>query len=426
MLKKIGITILILVLVTIGLIYWSVSGSPKSFGRAVLVDFDSVEDINFKDYDSVLISASNAFNADGLKRFMQGHQYRDAWAAKVKVPILYLDSLNGGMTIVKEGGGKQTHSLRLLGGDSITYTIRSVNKDPKPLIPEFAKTLGLENIIEDGISAQHPYAAILAAALSKPANVISTYPKMFFVPEQNALGKYNEEYGNRLFLLEFETKSKKNWTPLDSISEIIDTDNLQKMRKKIGQRIQVDKRALIRSRLFDIIIGDWDRHAKQWGWAIQKVDSLNFKAIPVAGDRDNAFFMVDGIIPTMLSNKNAVKELRPFTSEVDYMEGLVYPFDRYFLLNTPPEMFKSEAKFLQNNLNNEAIEEALQKWPKTIRELNGEDIARKLKSRRDSINVYALEFKKIIDRQGPLANHLKGSKKLELNHGLQSCFECDN
>ena len=80
---------------------------------------------------------------------MQGSNYRDAWSEKVKFPIVFLDTLYGGMEIIKEGGGKQTHSLKLRAKNDILYTLRSVTKDPGKLIPEIAEDLGLENIIVD-------------------------------------------------------------------------------------------------------------------------------------------------------------------------------------------------------------------------------------------------------------------------------------
>src|SRR5690606_29291793 len=101
----------------------------------------------------------------------------------------------GGLTIIKKGGGKQTQSLRLSNPDSIYYTLRSVAKNPDPLIPDFAKTLGIENIIIDGISAQHPYAAIVAAKMAESISILHTHPTLVFAPKQERLGKYNADYG---------------------------------------------------------------------------------------------------------------------------------------------------------------------------------------------------------------------------------------
>ncbi|WP_246067718.1 hypothetical protein [Changchengzhania lutea] len=400
------------------------SSTSKTFETSKLVNFENINAIDFKKHDSVLISASTLYLADDIKIMMQGEQYRAAWSAPVKVPILFLDTLFGGVKILKEGGGKQTHSLKIEAPNGIIYTLRSINKDPKPLIPDFAKTLGLENIVVDGVSAQHPYGAILAAELQEVAQILHTHPQAVFLPKQKKLGQYNDKYGNRLFLLEYEPEGDINWTTLKNIYKLLDTEDLQELKKKHPQKVHINERALVRARLFDLVIGDWDRHTKQWGWAVQKKDS-NYVAFPIAADRDNAFFHTDGIIPSIISNENVVPELRSFTKDIDFMEGLVYPFDRYFLIHTPESVFVEEAKSLQHVLFDEVIDETLYVWPENIIDLDGKTITDKIKSRRDDLVEYAQTFKKIIDKKGVLEEALKGSKGLELNDGLSKCFECD-
>lgn len=422
-LRKILVIIVLAIIAFLGVLYWSAQSTEEVYTKSILYNIDNVETVNFKNYDSVELSPSDLYKADDIKKIIQGEQYRAAWSAKVKVPIVFLDTLKGGMTIIEAGGGKQTHSLEMLGADGITYTLRSVNKDANPLIPEFLKTLKLENIVVDGISAQHPFAAILAAELSEKANVLHTNPQMVFVPKQKRLGNYNADYGNRLFLLEYETKSKINYTNHKNIVEITDTDNLQELKLQLKDSLQIDANALVRSRLFDMLIGDWDRHTKQWAWAIQKSGS-GYKAIPIAGDRDNAFFNADGLIPTLLSNKHVVKELRPFEKDIDYMEGLVYPFDRYFLSQTPEYIFTEEAENLQTLLSDSVLESAFKVWPQNIRDLDSDDIIRKMKERRNDLKRYALEFYNIIQKQGKVTAPLKGSEDLDLSEDFMGCFEC--
>ena len=200
--KRILYFFIILLIIALGLLYWSTSSTDQVFKKSELINIKNINSVDFKTKDSVLVAASDLYQADEVKKLMQGEQYRKAWSTPVKVPVMYLDTLFGGVTIEKEGGGKQTHSLKLKTKNDIELTLRSVNKDPEALIPEFAKTLGLENIVVDGISAQHPYAAILVAKLAEHAKVHHTNPKLVFVPKQNTLKHYNDKYGNRLFLLE--------------------------------------------------------------------------------------------------------------------------------------------------------------------------------------------------------------------------------
>ena len=422
--KKLLWLVFILLIGFIGLIYFSVSSTDKEFETVTIQEFDDLENIDFRRHDSVEVAASSLYKANELKDIMQGENYREAWTTPVKVPVLFLDSLYGGVEIVKEGGGTQTHSLRLKDKNGFLYSLRSVNKDPSTHVPEFARSLGLENIVIDAISASHPYGAILAASLSEKAEVLHTHPKVVFVPKQEFLGKpYNEKYGNRLFLLEYETEGEENWTDYKNVYKILDTKNLQELKEEDPAQVSIDKNAFVRARLFDMLIGDWDRHAKQWGWVVQK-EGENFKAIPLAGDRDNAFFNLGGVIPGIISNKNIEPEVRPFEKEIKHMPGLVYPNDVYFLTNTPVEIFTAEAKKLQDLLTDDAIADAFKVWPKNIAEQNSKEITEKIKSRRDNLVEYAKEFHRIINERELLNKPLKGSEDIKISPQLMKCFEC--
>lgn len=422
--KKAFALIGILFVVLIGLIYWSASSTSEKFTTCEIKNISDLRATNFREHDSVLVAISTLYKANQLKELIQGENYREAWSTPIKVPIVFLDTLKGGMEVLEEGGGKQTHSLKIKASDGTVYSLRSVNKDPQKLIPEVATRLGLENIIIDGISGQHPLGAILAAELASKAGIMHTHPKIVFVPRQKKLGKFNEKFGNRLFLLEYETKGEKNWTPFENVREIIDTDNLQELKLKKEKEVVVDKEALIKVRLFDILIGDWDRHSEQWGW-IMKEENSKLTAIPLAGDRDNAFFKMGGLVPNILTNKNIKPLIRPYEKDIDYMPGLVYPFDRYFLLNTPKEVYLEQARILQDRLTNEAIEDAFRVWPKAIIELNKEEITAKLKARRDNLVQHATDFHQTIQEKGGLNEKLKGSEDLDLPEALLRCFDCD-
>ncbi len=421
--KKIIAIIIGITATLILIIYFSIWSTPSNTDSQIIVNAENINSLDFKNQNFVTIAVTTMYEGNILKEMVQGEQYRDEWSVPIKVPVVFLDTVNGGLTIIKEGGGKQTQSLRLKNPQGIYYTLRSVAKNPEPLIPEFAKTLGIENIIIDGISAQHPYGASVVAKLAESISILHTHPSLVFIPKQERLGKYNNTYGNKLYWLEYETEGPTNWTHLDHVIEIVDTDELQEKKQQIGENLTIQKEELVRNRLFDLVIGDWDRHAKQWGWVLQKQEN-HFLATPLPGDRDNAFFSIDGLIPTVVSSKNIQPRIRSFDKEIDYIPGLVYPFDRYFLINTPIEIFIEQAIFIQNNLTNHAIEEALAIWPKEIYDLHGEKIKTNIMARRAHLVEYAIAFKKEIDKQGYLTEPLKGSDDAEISNGLLKCFEC--
>ena len=415
--KKIIALLLLVIILFLALSYWSVSIGPDEIKISEVI---TPQDFDPSKHDSVKVITSNLYEANALKRFMQGQNYREAWSAQVTAPVFHLDS----MEILEEGGGKQTHSLDLKSPSGIVYSLRSVNKDPAPLIPGIAKTLGLENIVIDGISAQHPYGALVAASLSETAGVMHTHPKMVYLPKQAKLGKYNSNYAERMYLLEYETEGEVNWTPFQNVIEIMDTDDLQELKMEQGKNVQIDKSAFVRARLLDLLIGDWDRHSKQWGWVVQKKGEA-YLATPLAGDRDNAFFRIDGVIPTILTNKLVQPLVRPFEEDVDHIPGYVYPVDVYFLRTAPEAIFEEEAIALQKILTDEKMESAFDAWPKELNDLNKKEILSKLKKRRDKLVTYAKKFKKEIDKKDLLEEPLKGSEDLALPNNLLQCFDCN-
>ncbi|MCG2420477.1 hypothetical protein K8089_15755 [Aequorivita sp. F47161] len=421
--KKAILVILGLILIIVAVIYISLWTKPENAKTDIVIAENNIDKIDFEKLDSVRVAATTMYEGDMLKKLMQGEQYRDEWATPVKVPVVFLDRLHGGLSIIKKGGGKQTKSLRLKNDEGMVYTLRSVAKDPDPLIPEFAKTVGIENIITDGVSAQHPYGAMVAAKLSDAINIQHTHPSLAFVPKQKQLGPYNEVYGNKLYWLEYETEGEKNWSDLENIIALIDTEELQEEKVKYGDSLKIDTKALVRNRLFDMVIGDWDRHTKQWGWFLQKQEN-QYTAIPLASDRDNAFFSIDGVLPSLISSKNIQPRLRPFEREIAYMPGLVYPFDIYFLKEVPKDVFIKEAKYIQTHLTDAAIDAAFAIWPKEIYTLHGEEIKEILTARRDHIDKYAVQFYEVLKTKEYLLKPLKGSDDVEIPSDLYRCFEC--
>ncbi|MBR9914056.1 MAG: hypothetical protein GYB32_04395, partial [Algicola sp.] len=78
--KKALLIIVGILVIAIGLLYWSLSSTSKSFQRCVILNHDDVNTINFRSHDSVLVAASTLYNADDIKLVIQGEQYRDAWS----------------------------------------------------------------------------------------------------------------------------------------------------------------------------------------------------------------------------------------------------------------------------------------------------------------------------------------------------------
>lgn len=358
--------------------------------------------------DSVTVIAAKEYQAGLWKKMMQGKGYRKAWETPIAVPVVCLDTLYGGLTAKDKGGGEQTLSLELddsLGND---YTLRSVNKNPESLIPPFAEKLNIEGIVTDGISAQHPYGSLVVGPMADALGLWHSNPQLIFVPSQpEVLDSFNQEFQDRMFFFEYETSGSGKWTKLPNICEVTSTEGMQELAHG-DPYFHMDTANLVRARLFDLIIGDWDRHAKNWGWIITDEGETTLATV-MACDRDNVFYGIGGIIPSIINRPSIQPLLRPFDKKIDHMPGYVKPFDSYFFYGVDKKLFEEQADFVKEHLTDEVMENALRTWPPQFYELDGEEILEKMKSRRDDIKKYAKEFHEIVQERGPLEEALKGS-----------------
>ena len=353
--------------------------------------------------DSVTVRAADVFAATPLQRKLYGRTYRDAWAAPVTVPVLDLSAYAGGLTVEDQGGGFQTLSLDLVDSAGTVYTLRSVAKDPVELMPRWAPYLGIANIVTDGLSAGHPYGSSVAAALAELAGLRHMHPQLYYVPEQPALTTFEPGLGDRLFWLEYEPEGERApYMAMEDFHEWEDSDDVFEAWRADSLSAKPDLRTLVRARLFDFWVGDWDRHDGQWGWA-QTKDSFGVSRFyPVPNDRDNVFYGVSGAIPLLVAAFE--RRLQPFTHDIDDVKGLTKnsaPFDCAFLHDVPEAVFVAEAEALVPRLTDAGIEAAVATWPPSVYALDGPRVIERLKARRDDLVPAAREFYRVIQARGP-------------------------
>ena len=363
-----------------------------------------------------------------------GNNYRQEWGTKIKdVPVFDLGKEKGGLEIIKKGGGMQTRSLRLQAKDGKQYTLRSVEKFPENAVPAALRGTVVSSLVSDQISASHPYGALAIPKLAEAAGVHHTNPKLVYLPADPRLGRYREDFSEGLYLFE-ERPAGEHWQdhkafgqPQDIKSTFDLVDHLQKKDKDF-----VDEAQVLRSRLFDILIGDWDRHDDQWRFAEfkakknelgklpanirKKVEPSHEKGHkyyhPIPRDRDQAFFKPDGTLLKLSSHKWGQPKFQGFDEEIRDVAGLEFNaryFDRTFLTELSWKDWEKIAKELQSRVTDEVIEKALKDLPPEIYALNGPAIAHKLEKRRDALPRYAKEYYLFLSR----TVNIVGSKKAE-------------
>src|SRR5512143_908329 len=78
--------------------------------------------------ESVTVVAGAEYRAGSLHRWLAGNLYRDLWVMPVRIPVLDLNTYDGGLRPTKAGGGLQTKSLRFESANGVEYVFRLTNK----------------------------------------------------------------------------------------------------------------------------------------------------------------------------------------------------------------------------------------------------------------------------------------------------------
>src|SRR5690606_30175569 len=208
----------------------------------------------------------------GFYKALWGDHYRKIYGTEVTAQVVLLDTLYGGLEVKRAGGGHQTRSLRLEAKDGKTYNMRALKKSAvqflqtviikdKIVEEDFLNTIP-EDLILDFYTAAHPYGAFTIPKLAAAADILHPKPKLYYVPKQKALGKFNDEYGDALYMIEERPDKAFNGELFGYPDDVESTDDvLAKLRE--DEKYKLDEKAYIRARVFDMLVGDWDRHNDQ-------------------------------------------------------------------------------------------------------------------------------------------------------------------
>lgn len=346
---------------------------------------------------TVLVTPGVHYDTGWLHRFFFGDHYRDLWATPIEVEELDLARVGGGLTPTQRCGGQQTRCLRFKGKDGREYVVRSVDKDPKALLPPELHGTIAQRIVQDQISSAHPAGALVAAPLVDAAGLPHTNPRLVQVPPNAPLDTF-ADYAGLVGLFEERPGDGPDDLVVPGAVRVISADNLFK-RTEDSSRDRVDAEQLLRARLVDVFIGDWDRHRDQWRWAtFDSVAPRTWRPIP--RDRDQAFVRFDGLL--LLVARSQAPQLVNFGPKYPAMVGLTWngrELDRRFLSALEWPAWEGTAAELQRALSDSIIEHAVAQMPAAFLPLDSARLAGALKSRRDRLPDAARSYYRLLARE---------------------------
>ncbi|WP_394750369.1 metallophosphoesterase [Spongiimicrobium salis] len=351
----------------------------------------------------------------GFFKTVWGERYRKYYGTEITAPTVRLDTLFGGLKPIRKGGGHQSKSLRLEDSEGRQYVMRALRKSAELylqaiafkdqyVIGEFQDTY-TERLLLDFYTGAHPYAPFTVSELSDAVNIYHTNPQLFYVPKQAALGGFNENFGDELYLLEERTSDGHgNQKSFGYANKMESTDDLLKKLRK-DEKYAVDTEMYIRARLFDMIIGDWDRHADQWRWAEFK-DKDTGKVVyrPIPRDRDQTFSKLgDGALMGLATKiVPSLRLFEGFREEIRSVKGFTSPFafalDTRLLGETTLEQWQEQEAFIRKNLSEDVIDKAFEAFPVEVRDGSIDEMKRILLARINDLPRVSKEYHDILNK----------------------------
>jgi len=336
--------------------------------------------------DSIEAAIAPEYNQVGrFHKFWLGDNYRTLWATPVRMRVLDLSKERGGLKIVKLGGGMQTRSVRLVDNSGKEWVLRTVQKYPERSLPPDLQPTIARDILQDQVSTAHPYGALIVPPLARALSLPHANPEIVYVGDDPQLGEYKTSFSNAVYL--FEERQ-----PFESA----DTDNTLKAQQELleDNDTRVKQNLVLRARLLDFLVGDWDRHEDNWRWDDQK-DKDGTVYAPIPRDRDKVFYKTSGVLPWILSHQWLKSNIQPYSGTIRDIKTWNYNaryFDRFFLTQLTREDWINEIRLVQSRITDALLEKAMLRMPDTIYNLSGQQLLAFIKKRRDNLMPLALEY----------------------------------
>ncbi|MEZ4282072.1 MAG: hypothetical protein R3F21_20915 [Myxococcota bacterium] len=338
----------------------------------------------------VVVAASERYQASRVHRFVLGGGYRDLWETPIELPVLDLEREAGGLVPTGRFGGLQTPVLGFEGGDGRRFSFRGTDKDPSAVLDTLLHDTLVQAVVQDQMAAQHPGGPPVANELTAAAGVLTVHERLVVMPDDPRLGEFRREFAGMVgTFFEYPQPASEAVPGFHGAREILDHEALYEALAA-GDSTRVDVRAFLRARLLDLLLGDFDRHRKQWRWAeLERGAPLQ----PIPEDRDMAFVRYDGLGPRIM--KVYVPILQRYDADYPFIKGLTlhgWEQDRWLLPALAWDDWAPIVADVQARLDDATIDRAIERLPPEYVALDGARLAMDIRGRRDGLADAARRF----------------------------------
>lgn len=339
------------------------------------------------------VAAETAYLNGIANEGSMGRRYRLEWSIPVQAPVANLSQLHGGLVPMKTSNtGSAATSLQLHAADGSLFALRSLPIALDKQLPEIYQNSIISGFAADLGSAFHPYAPLTIAPLAKAAGLPAAQTELVYLPQQTALGPL----ASGLYYLHHQPFSLN----ADTLFETVSTQRLLQLIDSSGN-FRVNETEYLRSRLLDMFLGIGLRRAADWQWIAKEQGGVTYYR-PYTESYETAYGLFEGNFMKIARVAAKPKGLVSFEAkmpDVIKLNDLSLNFDHRFTSSLSRSDWETIARQLQQALNDDVLITALQQIPAAALAISGRELLVKLKSRREQLVSYALNYYQLLSRE---------------------------
>lgn len=341
-------------------------------------------------HDSVTVVPGPQFSTTSWIRWLGtptfGSRYRELWNTPLTLPILDLHATAGGLVETGQGTDRTAGLLYFEGADGSQWTFFPLDRTlphsfPAGIVPDAVS----EGLVADLASGRNPAGPLVAAALAEAAEVPNQDAWLVALPKGSGTELPGRSDPARAgYLLRGDPVGRADSTgPVANGAVVTSLAMLHRVLSTSAE--EVDARAVLRSTLFNIYVGNLNPWFLDWRWEAAVHDSTVVWA-PLGTFRATALSRYNGVVtnlwrplsPDLVSFGKSYP--RTLTGNSDQSSAY-----RFLLGSIGRSAWDSVAAGLQARLTDAVIDSAVARMPAAYQAMIGERTARDLRHRRDHL-----------------------------------------
>ena len=341
-------------------------------------------------------------NKSNVYKLLWGIHYRTLYSTPIVANSVRMDTLLDDIKII--GQVSDFHGLLLGNRQKQLFLLKPLGGSTSFLESKFFQEMYnkhdfkgtyLDEFIGDAYTIINPYTFLSADYMAKVSGLYFNNSRIFYL-EKATIDTDTMANGSNI---QDKLVSIRDLPDTTVLENILTTEQLLE-QIRISKSFRVNQEQYISERLYDMLIGDWNKVPENWSWkVIPKGDSVSFS--PIVVDRNHAFTKVDGFLFKRMLKVLGLGFITNYSNhpvDIEKINTLGYTLDMALASESNEAVWLRQARKLQSVLTDSVIDEAFHILPLAIQGSETEAIKVKLKNRRDSLEYMACQYYRKLQR----------------------------